>query len=148
MPVKIYKDGNELKMVDLVETTPRVLNVFLITDKTQTITNKRITKRVSTIASSATPTPNGDTTDVFTVTALAEAAEFAAPTGTPTDEQCLVIRIKDNGTARALTWNAIYREGVDVALPDTTVESKTMKLGFMWNAADSKWDLYAFVDNI
>lgn len=35
--------------------------------------------RVSSSASSATPTPNADTTDAFILTALAEAAEFAAP---------------------------------------------------------------------
>lgn len=112
---------------------------------TQILTNKRITKRVNTIASSATPTPAGDTTDLFTITALAEAAEFAVPTGTPTNGQSLIIRIKDNGTARALTWNAIYRGIID-ALPTTTTISKTMYIGFMYNIADSKWDMLALAE--
>jgi len=103
-------------------------------------------KRTSTIVSSATPTPNCDTTDIFTVTALTKGATFAVPAGTPVNGQGLVIRIKDNGTARTLAWNAVYREG-DTILPTTTVISKTMFLGFMWNSTDSKWELLAFEDN-
>jgi len=82
------------------------------------------------------------------ITALATACEFAAPTGDIRDGDALLIRIKDNGTARALTYNAIYRAGTDIALPLTTVISKTMYLGFIYNAADSKWDLVAYIDNI
>lgn len=114
----------------------------------QTLTNKRITKRVNTIVSSATPTPNSDTTDIYTITALAEAATFGAPTGTPTQFQPLVIRILDNGTIRALSFNAAYREGEDITLPASTVLSKTMYLGFVWNSAISKWDLIGYTDNI
>lgn len=109
---------------------------------TATLTNKRITDRVGTTASSSTPTPTGDSSDLYTVTALAANATFAAPTGTPTDGQKLLIRIKDNGTARTLAWNAIYR-AVGVTLPTTTVISKTLYVGCIWNAADSKWDVIA-----
>lgn len=109
---------------------------------TQTLTNKRVTPRIGTTASSATPTPDGDAHDVYTVTALAAAATFGAPTGTPTDGQKLIIRVKDNGTARTLAWNGIYR-GVGAALPATTVLSKTLYLGFIFNSADTKWDLVA-----
>jgi len=104
--------------------------------------------RTVTITSSATPTPNAGITDIYTVTALAEAAAFGAPTGTPVNGQKLIIRIKDNATARALTWNAIYRAGTDVALPTTTVVSKTMYCGFIYNSTDSKWDLVAVTNNI
>ena len=115
---------------------------------TVTLTNKRITERTNTITSSATPTPAWDTTDVFTVTALAADAAFAAPTGTPTNWQVLLIRIKDNATARALTWNAIYRASTDLALPTTTVISKTLYLQFVYNSTDSKWDLLGLLNNI
>lgn len=108
---------------------------------TVTLTNKRVTARVSTTASSATPTPNADTDDVYTVTALAAAATFGAPTGTPTEGQPLTIRIKDNGTARALSFNAIYRASTDFALPTTTVISKTMYLQLIYNNTDTKWDV-------
>lgn len=108
----------------------------------RTLTNARITKRIGTTASSATPTADADSHDQYNVTALAAAAAFGAPTGTPTDGQTLLYRIKDNGTARALTWNAIFR-AVGVTLPTTTVISKTLYVGTVYNAADSKWDVIA-----
>lgn len=109
---------------------------------TATLTNKRITKRTGTTTSSATPTPDADAHDVYTVTALAVGATFGAPTGTPTEGQSLVIRVKDNGTARSLAYNAIYR-AVGVTLPTTTVISKTIYLGMFYNSSDTKWDVVA-----
>lgn len=113
------------------------------TSDTQTLTNKRVDPRSTTIASSSTPTPDGDASDIFTVTALAAGATFAAPSGTPVNGQRLVIRIKDNGTARTLAWNAIYR-AIGITLPTTTVISKTMYLGMFYNSADTKWDVVAY----
>jgi len=117
-------------------------------DGTQTLTNKRINPRTTAITSSSTPTPDVSTTDEYIITALAEAATFGAPTGTPVQGQKLIIRIKDNGTARALSWNAIYRASSDLALPTTTTAGKTMYLGFIYNSTDSKWDFVAKLDNI
>lgn len=129
--------------------TPKALTdagVTVTAASTTTFTNKRITKREGTSASAATHTIDSDSYDIFTVTAQAEAVTFAAPSGTPTDGQTLVIRIKDNGTARAITWNAAFTAG-DISLPTTTVLSKTMYVGFMWNADASKWQCLAVVDN-
>jgi len=112
---------------------------------TATLTNKRITRRVTTTASSSSPTPNVSTTDVYVLTALAAAATFGVPTGTPTHGERLIIRIKDNGTARALTWNAIYRE-IGVTLPTTTVISKTIYVGLIYNTTDTKWDVIAVAE--
>lgn len=114
---------------------------------TNTFTNKRITPRIGTETSSSTSTPTADTVDQWNVTALAAADTFAAPSGTPTDGQLLTIRIKDNGTARVLAWNAIYRASSDLALPTTTIISKTMYLKFIYNNADSKWDFVALLNN-
>lgn len=107
------------------------------------MTNKRITTRVGTETSSATSTPTADTVDQWNVTALAVNDTFAAPTGTPTDGQTLLIRIKDNGTARTLGWNAIYRASSDLPLPTSTIANKTIYIGFRYNAAATKWDLLA-----
>ncbi|VXC09256.1 SGNH/GDSL hydrolase family protein [Aeromicrobium sp. 9AM] len=106
---------------------------------TATFTNKRVTKRISALASAATITILGDSTDLATVTALATNTTFAAPSGTPTHGQEIWLRIKDNGTARTLTWNATFR-AMGVTLPTTTVISKTTYLQFMWNATDGRWD--------
>ena len=84
---------------------------------------------------------------MYILTALAEAATFGAPTGSPAQGQRLTIRIKDNGTARALSFNAIYRAGT-VSLPTTTTISKTMYLGFIYSQTDTKWDFVAYVDQL
>jgi hypothetical protein len=91
-------------------------------------------------------TPTSDTTNQYTITALGAAATFLAPSGTPIDGQKLTIRIKDNGTARALTWTTgstgSFRV-VGVTLPTTTVASKLLYVGCIYNSADSRWDAIA-----
>lgn len=113
----------------------------------QTLTNKRIDPRVGTTATSATPTPVGDSNDLYAVTALAAAAELQAPSGTPVNGQGILIRIKDDGTPRALTYNAIYR-AIGVTLPTTTAASKTIYLGCVYNSADSKWDVVGVAEEL
>lgn len=106
-----------------------------------TLSNKRITPRVQSVVSGATITPVGDSSDQYEVTALAAGATVAAPSGTPTDGQKLVIRVKDDGASRALSWNAIYRAGTDLPLPTASLSGRTIYLGFVFNSADTKWDL-------
>lgn len=95
----------------------------------------------STDASTATPTPIGSNwRNVYTLTALATNATFAAPSGTPEDGNMILIRYKDNGTARTLAFNAIYR-AVGITLPTTTIIGKTGYLLAVYNGADSVWDV-------
>ena len=96
-------------------------------------------------ASSAAPTPNADTTDFYYLSALAEDATFGAPTGSPVEGQKLVIRILDNGTARALAWNAGAGGYVarGVTLPVTTIISKYLFVGLIYNAIADSWDCVA-----
>jgi hypothetical protein len=101
------------------------------------------TKNTS-ITTSAAPTPNVNTTDVYTVTALDTNATFGAPTGTPVDGQALVIRVKDDGTPRTLAYNAVYRS-VGASVPLITVASKWLYLGMIYNATNTKWDIIAAV---
>lgn len=107
--------------------------------------NSLISQRNTSIASAATITPTVNVTDTYEVTALAVAATIAAPTGTPQGNQRLMIRIKDNGTARALTWTTsagAYR-AIGVTLPITTVASKMLYVGCVYNSQDSYWDVVA-----
>jgi hypothetical protein len=107
---------------------------------------KKIIPNVQSVASSATITPNADTDTQVSVTALAVPATIASPTGTSSDGQTLIIRIEDNGTARALTWttgaSGAYR-AVGITLPTTTVASKVLYIGCKYNSADSRWDAVA-----
>jgi len=111
---------------------------------TNTLTNKRITKRVSTEASSATPTINTDNVDAHSITALATAITSMTTnlSGTPTNFQKLIVRIKDDGTARAIAWGASF-EAKGVALPTTTVISKVLTVGFIYDTVTSKWGCVA-----
>jgi len=105
----------------------------LNTDKLQLVVNGT--------TSSATITP-AYTDSQYNVTALAVSATFAAPSGTPVHGKKLLIRIKDNGTAQGLSWNAVYR-AVGVTLPTTTVAGKTMYVGMSYNGTDAKMDIFA-----
>ena len=95
--------------------------------------------RVVTTASTATLTPNCDTYDFYTITAQSGALVIANNSGTPTEGKVQIVRILDDGTARAITYGTDYRE-IGTALPSTTVQNKIMYLFFVWNATDNKWD--------
>lgn len=106
---------------------------------TATLENKRIRPRVGTVASAAAPTINTDNVDHFIITAQTEAiTSFTTNlSGTPFDGQKLLISV--TGTAaRAITWGASFENG-PVALPTTTVTTTRLDVGFIWNAATSKW---------
>jgi hypothetical protein len=119
----------------------------------ETLINKRMNPRVVALPNdngtltSSDSAYNVDQADQFILTALEQDTNFGAPGGTPADGQKLVIRIKDNGTVRALTWNAMFRESADLLKPAATTLSKTLYLGFIYNAADSTFDLMAKLDN-
>ena len=109
----------------------------------ETLTNKRITERVKTFTSDATPDVNADDYDAVTITAQAVAITDVNMSGTPTNFQKLIFRIKDNGTARALTFGSDFEaKGVD--LPTTTIASKVMTLGFIYDSVSEKWGLVAY----
>jgi hypothetical protein len=109
---------------------------------TETLTNKRINPRVVSAASASTLTPDIAAADQYAYTALAAGLTINAPTGTPVDGNKLIFRLLDNGTARALTWNATYTV-VGVTLPTTTVINKTTYVGCIYNANNTRWDVIA-----
>jgi hypothetical protein len=82
------------------------------------------------------------------VTALSTSATINNPTGgTAVDGARFIYRIKDNGTARALSFVAALRFSADLPAPTTTTVNKTMYIGIIYNAADSKWDVVSIVNN-
>jgi hypothetical protein len=104
-----------------------------------------INSRTASVSSGTTITPTSDTADTYEVTALATAATIAAPSGTPQANQRLLLKIKDNGTAQALTWTVSaggYRV-VETTLPATTVVNKVLYVGCIYNQTDSYWDVLA-----
>lgn len=113
------------------------------TSTAQTLTNKRITKRVATLTDAATVTPDVDSFDGGKLTSLSQTTVFANPTGTPTAFQQYMLRVKST-SAQAISFGSQYRGGTDIALPTTTSgSSKTDYYGFQYNSDDTKWDLVA-----
>lgn len=116
-------------------------------DATQTLTNKRITARVSSTTSISSPLAwNSDNFDQYAATAQAGALTINADSGTPTDGQRAIFRLKDNGTPRALTWTTGSTNSfqtIGVTLPTTTVANKTTYVGVIYNSSASRWDAVA-----
>ena len=121
---------------------------FVIEDSEASFVKKSIKRKTivspidNTTASTGTLTPNIDENDQETISALAMALTINAPTGTASNGLKLVLRITDNGTNRALTWNAIFQE-IGVTLPTTTTANKTIYVGLIYNATATKWDVVA-----
>ena len=106
------------------------------------ITGSRINPRVFTTASTATLVPDVQAYDQYNITTLAVGLTIQAPVGTPVDGTKFLLRILDNGTARSLNWNPVYRP-IGVTLPSTTVATKTVYIGCIYNVFNSSWDVIA-----
>jgi hypothetical protein len=138
------------KISGLPQDTSPTTDDYIVTLDSTSGTDKKVllsslsglfnVKRTSTITSSASPTPNADTTDDYTITTLATGATFGQPSGTPVNGQVLVIRVKDNGSAQSLAWNSSYR-AIGVTLPTATVGGKTYYIGMKYNSSDVTWDV-------
>lgn len=111
------------------------------TSDTQTLSNKRLTPRTGSTASSATPTINTDNIDVYNITAL--AANITSMTtnlsGTPNDGDKLLLRIKDNGTSRTITWGTSFASSGVATLLASTSAGKQHTVGLIYSSATSKW---------
>jgi hypothetical protein len=81
------------------------------TTDTNTLTNKRITARSGTVASSATPTINTDNVDFFSIT----------------------------GQLVDITNMSTNLTGVPIALPTTTVTTARLDVAFIYNTVTSMW---------
>ena len=119
-------------------------NCFQITKigESVTIYNAPTDPRIVSNVSTATLTINSSTTDQSVITAQTEALTIAAPTGSPVDGRKLIIRIKDNGTAIGITFNAIFT-AIGVTLPTTTTISKVLYIGCIYNSNTTTWDVIA-----
>jgi len=137
----IVKSGNHAVTITSTATTnstlPSGTETLVGRASTDTLTNKRITKRVGTVASSATPTINTDNVDFYSITALAVNITSFTMSGTPTNGQTLWIAITGTAT-RTIAWGASF-EASTTALPTTTDGTNRLDVGFIWNTATSKW---------
>ena len=82
----------------------------------------------------------------FDVTAQAGPLLFNNPTGTWANHQLIQITVKDNGTARALTYGTKFVNGTSPVLPTTTTISKMLTLLFQYDAIADKFRLQGYID--
>ena len=114
-----------------------------------TLTNKRVQKRVVATTQSATPAINTDNGDIFEIVGLAQAitSMTSGLTGTPLEGEMVQFIFKDNGTARAITWGAGFVSST-VALPIITAANTSIavllqyRTSSVWTAA-SAWNCIA-----
>ena len=84
-----------------------------------------------------------DVTDDYELTAIANATTFTL-TGTPTDGQVLIVRFKDAGVTKGLTWTGFTAIGV--TLPTDTTAGKWHYVGVKYNLGATAWHAIAVVE--
>lgn len=113
---------------------------------TDTLSNKKITPRISSAASQTSPWAwNSDSFDQLCLTALANNLTINADAGSPIDGQKVIFRIKPN-TAVTLTWTTGSSKSfraIGVTLPTSLANAKTTYVGCIYNTTDSRWDVVA-----
>lgn len=108
---------------------------------TQTLTNKRITKRTVTAADATSVTPNSDNADITyqSNSQTAGTLTINADTGTPTNGQSWLLKIKSTNV-QTFSWNALYVGGT-VPLPTATTGSgKIDNYAFLYDTVNSKFE--------
>lgn len=105
------------------------------------------TKRVVEVTTQASPFAwNSDLYDTYIVTALDGSLTISADSGSPVNDQKIIFRFKDDGTARAIAWTTGTSKGfraIGVTLPTTTVVGKVTYVGCVYNTNDLRWDVIA-----
>jgi hypothetical protein len=134
-------NGYELDELHNVLITTPLNNQSLVYETSTTLWKNKDLRvaDVQTVSSSATVTAVS-TNDIVTITAQAVGLTLANPTGTFSEGQSLIIRIKDDGTARAITYGSDYR-AIGVTAPTTTTANKTTYIGCIYNSTDTKFDI-------
>lgn len=73
------------------------------------------------------------------VSGLTQGTNFGAPGGTPLEGEEILFIVGDDGSAWALTWDAVFDAGDELSLPITTVAGKEAYYKFIWRAAAAKF---------
>lgn len=128
-------------------TLPTATTTLVGRGTTDTLTNKRTDPRISSQANPASISVDISSYDQYVVTALAQTLSFpASTTGTPVNGNKMIIRIKDNGTARSISWTTTGAgswRAIGTTLPTTTTINKVLYIGAIYNSDDAYWDVVA-----
>lgn len=106
-----------------------------------TATNLRVKPRASATTSTSTLSPNIDNYNIYDLTAQTAALTIANPTGTPYNGDVIIIRIKDDGTSRAVTYGTSYANVSGLSDLTATTAGKWHHLGIVYNSTAAKWHI-------
>lgn len=137
------KDTNDLIDAILAQHTQAGTHntTYVVTPTgTQTLTNKAISPRIVTTTDDATAVIDVTATDQYQLTAIANDTVFTV-TGTAVDGQKLILRWKDAGTPKNLTFTGFTALGV--TLPTATTANKWGMAGCIYNLAATTWHVVA-----
>lgn len=101
--------------------------------------------RVNSVTSGANITTNTDSFDAVSITALAVGTTIDF-SGTPTNFQKMIVRIKDNGTSQTLAYG-VSLVAMGVTPPTATIVGKTATIGFIYDSIATQWGCVAYVHN-
>lgn len=118
----------------------------LVINANGSISSARITPRIVTATANLTAiTPTFDTADVYVEITNVGSGTFTInnPSGTPTDGQPFLIRIKATNS-QTLAWDTLYRGSNDLALPVGLSGSSLWDyFSIRYNASSTKYDVVA-----
>ena len=129
------------------ETTARINTLYGATvptiSSTNTITNKRNTKRVLVVTQSATPATNTDNGDIISITGIAQniTSMTTSITGTPVNWDMVMWQLTATGSF-TLTWGASFASTTNANLP-TAISTTMIRTLTQWNSVTSKWECIA-----
>lgn len=104
----------------------------------ETLTNKRILPGVNE-STGTSLTPEFELVNIEILTGINGALTISHPEGTYQKRENRVIELKDDGTARAITWHGIYASKYDT-LPTTTIAGKSIRVYLEYNDGTTKWE--------
>jgi len=135
------EDGRDYDIRMEGDTDPNLFVLDAGLDKiTLGKTSLKEVPRVVTTTDDATAEIDVTATDVYELSAIANNTTFTL-TGTAIDGQKIMIRLKDAGVSKTLTWTGFTAIGV--TLPTATTASKWHYIGITYNSSASAWHAIA-----
>lgn len=103
----------------------------------------QVAPRIISITSASSYVVNTDTYNTLSITALATGITIDT-SGTYSNFQKLIVRIKDNATPQTIAWSAKFLS-YGVSLPTTTVSGKVLTVGFSYDSLAALWGCLAAI---
>jgi hypothetical protein len=110
---------------------------------TYTLTNKRILPRIYLNSTVTSLTPSLASYDIYELVSQSTAISINMSVTGHYDGEIIEIRIRDNGSSRAITWTGNVAAKAGIPLPTATSSGKVMTMILELFAAYGTWNLMA-----